>query len=159
MCWLSMLIPILAGRRAFSQSATRQSYENTIQNLLVHKDTKVLCQGFTGKTVRAPISSGDATYPNLISILWASTGNFPCKGSTGVRDQDGRRRFSKEGRSDTSRSAGIRIGEGGIVVPVSFQDPIWSHTYFRFLFVFSILGRSRDPAGRVGVVRAAAERC
>ncbi|KAI0283364.1 succinate-CoA ligase [Russula aff. rugulosa BPL654] len=39
-----------AGRRAFSQSATRQSYENTIQNLLVHKDTKVLCQGFTGKT-------------------------------------------------------------------------------------------------------------
>jgi len=39
-----------AGRRAFSQSATRHSYENTIQNLLVHKDTKVICQGFTGKT-------------------------------------------------------------------------------------------------------------
>lgn len=44
---------IQAGRRAFSQSATRRSYESTIQNLLVHKDTKVLCQGFTGKTVGA----------------------------------------------------------------------------------------------------------
>jgi hypothetical protein len=41
-----------AGRRAFSQSATRQSYEDTIRNLLIHKDTRVLCQGFTGKTVR-----------------------------------------------------------------------------------------------------------
>ncbi|KAH9982568.1 succinate-CoA ligase [Lactifluus volemus] len=39
-----------SGRRAFSQSATRRSYESTIRNLLVHKDTKVLCQGFTGKT-------------------------------------------------------------------------------------------------------------
>ena len=50
----SMLMPVSAGRRAFSQSATRQSYENTIKNLLVHKDTKVICQGFTGKTVREP---------------------------------------------------------------------------------------------------------
>ncbi|KAI0274760.1 succinyl-CoA-ligase [Gloeopeniophorella convolvens] len=39
-----------AGRRAFSQSASRRSYEDTIQNLRIHKDTKVLCQGFTGKT-------------------------------------------------------------------------------------------------------------
>ena len=46
-----MLMSVQAGRRAFSQSATRRSYESTIQNLLVHKDTKVLCQGFTGKTV------------------------------------------------------------------------------------------------------------
>jgi len=38
------------GRRPFSQSAVRQSYDDTIKNLLVHKDTKVICQGFTGKT-------------------------------------------------------------------------------------------------------------
>jgi succinyl-CoA synthetase alpha subunit len=72
----SVLIPISAGRRAFSQSATRQSYENTIQNLLVHKDTKVLCQGFTGKTVRAPLFLGDA---RNISYLWREQGTFHAK--------------------------------------------------------------------------------
>lgn len=41
----------LLGRRTFSQSAARQNYDATIQNLLIHKDTKVLCQGLTGKTV------------------------------------------------------------------------------------------------------------
>jgi len=39
-----------AGRRAFSQSVARNSYADTIKNLLIHKDTKVICQGFTGKT-------------------------------------------------------------------------------------------------------------
>jgi succinyl-CoA synthetase alpha subunit len=38
------------GRRTFSQSAARQSYDDTIRNLLINKDTKVLCQGLTGKT-------------------------------------------------------------------------------------------------------------
>jgi succinyl-CoA synthetase alpha subunit len=39
-----------AARRPFSQSASRKSYDDTIRNLLINKDTKVLCQGFTGKT-------------------------------------------------------------------------------------------------------------
>ncbi|KAF8736027.1 hypothetical protein AX14_001029 [Amanita brunnescens Koide BX004] len=41
---------LCVGRRSFSQSAVRQSYDDTIKNLLIHKDTKVICQGFTGKT-------------------------------------------------------------------------------------------------------------
>ncbi|KAH7104277.1 succinate-CoA ligase [Auriculariales sp. MPI-PUGE-AT-0066] len=39
-----------AGRRLFSSSVARASYEDTIANLRIHKDTKVICQGFTGKT-------------------------------------------------------------------------------------------------------------
>ncbi|KAJ3553023.1 hypothetical protein NM688_g3839 [Phlebia brevispora] len=39
-----------AGRRAFSRSAARYNYEATIQNLLIRADTRVLCQGLTGKT-------------------------------------------------------------------------------------------------------------
>ncbi|KAF8587330.1 succinyl-CoA-ligase [Ramaria rubella] len=39
-----------AGRRTFASSASRLSYEDTIANLRIHKDTKVLCQGLTGKT-------------------------------------------------------------------------------------------------------------
>ncbi|KAF8529454.1 succinate-CoA ligase [Gautieria morchelliformis] len=39
-----------AGRRTFASSASRLGYEDTISNLRIHKDTKVLCQGFTGKT-------------------------------------------------------------------------------------------------------------
>jgi succinyl-CoA synthetase alpha subunit len=41
-----------AGRRAFSQSAARRAYADTIKNLMVKPDAKVICQGFTGKTVR-----------------------------------------------------------------------------------------------------------
>jgi len=37
-------------RRAFSTSVSRASYEDTIKNLLIRKDSKVICQGFTGKT-------------------------------------------------------------------------------------------------------------
>ncbi|PWN34113.1 succinate-CoA ligase [Meira miltonrushii] len=38
------------GKAAFSSSAIRRSYEDTIKNILVKKDSKIICQGFTGKT-------------------------------------------------------------------------------------------------------------
>ena len=40
-------------------------------------------------------------------------GNFPCKGSAGVRYQDGRRRFPKEGWPDASWLASVRVCKGG----------------------------------------------
>ncbi len=45
---------MVATRRALSTSAVRHSYEDTIRNLLIKPDSKVLCQGFTGKTVSLP---------------------------------------------------------------------------------------------------------
>ncbi|KAL5518957.1 LSC1 [Sanghuangporus vaninii] len=39
-----------ASARSFSHSAPRLSYADTVRNLLIHKDTRVLCQGLTGKT-------------------------------------------------------------------------------------------------------------
>ncbi|ELU44492.1 mRNA transport regulator [Rhizoctonia solani AG-1 IA] len=40
-----------SAKRSFASSAIRRGYEDTIPNLKIHKDTRVLCQGFTGKTV------------------------------------------------------------------------------------------------------------
>ncbi|PWN53826.1 alpha subunit of succinyl-CoA ligase [Violaceomyces palustris] len=39
-----------SGSSAFSTSSLRLSYEDTIKNLLIQKDSKIICQGFTGKT-------------------------------------------------------------------------------------------------------------
>ena len=68
-----------AGRRAFSRSAARQNYEATIQNLLIHKDTRVLCQGITGKTVRVCCPLAEAM---KLTILCA--GHIPRQGGFGV---------------------------------------------------------------------------
>ncbi|THH11118.1 hypothetical protein EW145_g861 [Phellinidium pouzarii] len=53
--------------RAFSHSAPRFSYEDTTRNLLIHKDTKVLCQGFTGKTVTPRSSTAYARNAHISS--------------------------------------------------------------------------------------------
>ncbi|PPQ92708.1 hypothetical protein CVT25_014015 [Psilocybe cyanescens] len=57
---------ISSGRRTFSQSATRHSYDDTIRNLLIHKDTKVLCQGLTGKTGTFHVTEALAYGTNMV---------------------------------------------------------------------------------------------
>jgi hypothetical protein len=52
-----------AGRRTFASSASRLGYEDTISNLRIHKDTKVLCQGFTGKTVNIELQIRSNSLP------------------------------------------------------------------------------------------------
>ena len=39
-----------AGARSFSSTVLRRSYEDTVKNIYVKKDSPIICQGFTGKT-------------------------------------------------------------------------------------------------------------
>lgn len=54
------------GRRSFSVSVSRKSYADTIYNLRIHKDTKVLCQGFTGKTGTFHVKEALAYGTNMV---------------------------------------------------------------------------------------------
>ncbi|KAG8777090.1 Succinate--CoA ligase [ADP/GDP-forming] subunit alpha, mitochondrial [Serendipita sp. 411] len=57
---------ISAGRRALSSSAVRRGYEDTIPNLQIKADSKVLCQGFTGKTATFHIKEALAYGTNMV---------------------------------------------------------------------------------------------
>ena len=39
-----------AGARSFSSTVLRRSYDDTVKNIYVKKDSPIICQGFTGKT-------------------------------------------------------------------------------------------------------------
>ncbi|KAG8885663.1 hypothetical protein FRB97_000106 [Tulasnella sp. 331] len=63
---LSGVARVAAGRRTFTTSTSRKGYEETIKNLMIRKDTRVLCQGFTGKTGTFHIKEALAYGTNMV---------------------------------------------------------------------------------------------
>ncbi|KAG8886971.1 Succinate--CoA ligase [ADP/GDP-forming] subunit alpha, mitochondrial, partial [Tulasnella sp. 408] len=63
---LAAAVRLGAGQRTFASSASRRSYEDTIKNLMIRKDTKVICQGFTGKTATFHIKEALAYGTNMV---------------------------------------------------------------------------------------------
>ena len=78
---------VISGRRSRRRRAEdRQSREGgRIMSILVNKNTKVICQGFTGKN-----------------------GTFHSEQAHRLRHQDGRRHVAGQRRHDASRPAGVR---------------------------------------------------
>jgi succinyl-CoA synthetase alpha subunit len=98
-----------AGCRPFSQSAARRAYADTIKNLLVKPDAKVICQGFTGKTVCFLITRQCA----FVLTRLFRTGHVPREGGHRLRHQHGRRRLALQGRPDPPRPPRLRLRARG----------------------------------------------
>lgn len=106
-CMMDMLADIVTNavaRRTFSQTSARNSYADTIHNLLIRKDTKVLCQGFTGKTVCLHWH-----YPGLYDIDQQIAGNIPHQRSVGIWNRNGWRCVTKESWPNASRTTSLWI--------------------------------------------------
>ncbi|KIM75386.1 hypothetical protein PILCRDRAFT_799299 [Piloderma croceum F 1598] len=65
LCRAGQSLVCSAGRRTFSQSAVSKSYADTIQNLLIHKNTRVLVQGL-GKTGSFHVNEALAYGTNMV---------------------------------------------------------------------------------------------
>lgn len=55
--------------RAFTTSSRKASYEDTIQNLKIGKDTRVIFQGFTGKLATANAKESIAWGTNIVGVV------------------------------------------------------------------------------------------
>ena len=58
-----------AGARSFSSTVLRRSYDDTVKNIYVKKDSPIICQGFTGKTATFHCEQTLAYGTNLVLSL------------------------------------------------------------------------------------------
>ena len=68
--------------QSFSSTPTSRSYDDTFMNMMLTKDTKVICQGFTGKQVTKNTLTWLLTF---FPFLYSLTFNFPSPGLPSFR--------------------------------------------------------------------------
>lgn len=105
--------------RGLASSAARRSYEDSIPNIKVSADSKVLTQGFTGKTVRVPLACALRPAPVCSTMLTSAlplpmpTGHLPLRAGPQVRHQARRGCQSQEGWHHPPRPPCLRLRPGG----------------------------------------------